>query len=191
MRRALLSSLAALALASCSQGADEKPSPAPEGSEGEAHEETEGQPTSGFGDGVNTRVVTGTVEEAVLRLETALEEQGFSVVAKLDHQANAQRVDLELKPATVIFFGKPEVGTSLMQEAPTAALDLPQRMAIFENAQGEVVVAYNDPRFLATRHNITGQEDKIEAIAEALSGLASIAAGAEPEQADTDKDEEE
>ena len=188
MRRAVFLLTASLALASCSEEAAEKTSPAPEGSEGASHEETAGRPISGFGDGVNTRAVTGTVDEAVARLEAALEEQGFSIVAKLDHQANAEKVGLELRPATVLIFGKPEVGTSLIQAAPTAALDLPQRMAIYDDGEG-VVVAYNDPRFLSSRHLITEQDEKLEQIAQALSGLASIAAGAEPAD-DLNKDED-
>lgn len=48
----------------------------------------------------------------------------ISIVAEVDHQANAASVDLTLNPIRIIFFGNPKLGTPLMQKNQLAGLDL-------------------------------------------------------------------
>jgi hypothetical protein len=38
-----------------------------------------------------------------------------------------------------------------------------------------VHLSYNDPQYLADRHNIVGQEDLLDRVSNALSGLAQAA----------------
>ena len=112
------------------------------------------------------------------RLRGAIEaNESLSVIAELDHQANAASVGLDLPPTRLILFGNPRAGTPLMQAQPTVGLDLPQKMLVFEDASGRTLVAYNDPTYLATRHGIRAQDERMRTIAAALAGLAAEAAG--------------
>jgi len=97
------------------------------------------------------------------------------IVAELDHQANAQSVNMTLPPTKVLIFGNPNLGTPLMINAQTTALDLPQKMLVYENTAGEVMVAYNNPNFLASRHGITNNEDVLMTISNALQMLSNAA----------------
>jgi len=100
------------------------------------------------------------------------------LVAELDHADNAESIGQELLPTRLIVFGNPNLGTPLMQGDQSVAIDLPQKMLVFENAAGEVSLAYNDPAYLAARHGILGQEELIGNISTALSNLATQAATA-------------
>ena len=135
-----------------------------------------GMAVAPYGNGVVTLDSPDDVPTTVARLEEALDAGGFTIIAKLDHQDNASKAGLDLAPATVIFFGKPEAGTPLMHEAPEASLDLPQRMSIYVK-DGRTIIAYNDPVWLASRHGITGQDERLDKISEALKLLAERAAG--------------
>jgi len=123
-------------------------------------------------------VVTVTADEdsvdaAFDRITTDIEEtENLGIVAQLDHSANAESAGLELAPTRVVFFGNPGAGTPLMQESQRAGLDLPQRMLVWEE-DGEVLVAYNDPEYIAARHGIEGQDERLENIAGALEALAT------------------
>jgi len=123
-------------------------------------------------------VVTVTADEdsvdaAFDRITTDIEEtENLGIVAQLDHSANAESASLELAPTRVVFFGNPGAGTPLMQESQRAGLDLPQRMLVWEE-DGEVLVAYNDPEYIAARHGIEGQDERLENIAGALEALAT------------------
>jgi hypothetical protein len=48
-------------------------------------------------------------------------------------------------------------GTPLIAAAPTAALDLPLKVLIWEVADGTVWVGYNTPAYLGERHGVSGE----------------------------------
>ncbi len=102
----------------------------------------------------------------------------LNVFAQVDHGANAQNAGLDLRPTRLIIFGNPNLGTPLMQSAQSIGIDLPQKMLVFEDEAGQVSIAYNDPEYLASRHGITGQDDRLTTIATALGNLAANAAAA-------------
>ena len=100
----------------------------------------------------------------------------LSIIAEVDHQANASRVGLTLRPTRVILFGNPSLGTPLMQASRTAGIDLPQSILVYQPASGPAQVAYEDPGFIAERHGIPSTVDEIDQIRGALERLANAAA---------------
>lgn len=138
---------------------------------------TEAFPTLGVGDGVVTVDATGTFDEVLSRLTAAIEANGaLTLVATVDHAANAESAGLELPPTATVVFGNPNLGTPLMRESRTFGLDLPQKMTILETDEG-VQILYNDPTEFATRHDVDLDAEPIPTIAGALDGLAATAAG--------------
>ena len=113
----------------------------------------------------------------VERLEQAIADEGLTLLTTIDHAANAENVGLELRPTTVLLFGNPEVGTPLMQAAPTLALDLPQRMLVWENEVGDVFVTWRDPTVLASEHGLQPDQAPLPNIAALLEALAQTATG--------------
>ena len=130
---------------------------------------------AGF-EGVAVVPAVGTVPQVASRLTSLVKEKGLTLFTTVDHQANATAAGLTMRPATVLIFGSPRVGTPIMAAAPTAALDLPQRMLVFEDVDGATKIAYNDPTTFARQHGVSGQEQAIDTMTRALSGLADAAA---------------
>jgi len=114
-------------------------------------------------------------ETTVTQFTDALEANDFIVPFTVDHSANAESVDLELLPTTLVIFGNPSAGTPLMQLESTLAIDLPQKMLVWENAEGVVSVAYNDPLYLMKRHGIDDVPEAVGNISDALAMLAEAA----------------
>jgi len=115
--------------------------------------------------------------QVVASAEEAIVGRGLSLMARIDHQANAAQAGLALRPTTVFIFGKPQAGTPLMVDAPTMALDLPQRMLVVARDDGETVaVVYNDPVHLARRHGIDPEDPRVAGIRDVLEGIAGAAA---------------
>ena len=54
----------------------------------------------------------------VTALETAIQEKGMTLFARIDHQAAAKEAGLDMQPATVLIYGSPKAGTPLMQNDP-------------------------------------------------------------------------
>jgi len=119
-----------------------------------------------------------SVDSTYARVRRALEANDqISIVAQLDHAANAERVDLSLRPTRILMFGNPAMGTPLMQSSQTTGIDLPQKILVYEEADGTVRLAYNDPQYLAERHGITDREEELQTASKALRKLARHATG--------------
>lgn len=88
----------------------------------------------------------------VAALETAIQEKGMTLFARIDHQAAAKKVGLDMQPATVLIYGSPKAGTPLMQNDPTLALQLPLKVLITEN-DGKVQVLLNSAEQVVARSN--------------------------------------
>jgi uncharacterized protein (DUF302 family) len=95
-----------------------------------------------------------TVEETVSRLEALLKARGVAIFARIDHSGEAAKVGLEMRPAVVLIFGSPKAGTPLMVAAPTAAIDLPLKALVWQDAEARVWLSYNSPEYLRQRHAI-------------------------------------
>ena len=120
----------------------------------------------------------GDVNETSGKIEQGLQSNpAVSIVARVDHAANAQSVDLDLRPTKLVVFGNPMLGTQLMQQNQAVGIDLPQKFLTYENAGGQTHVAYNSPEYLAKRHGLQGVEEPLNKIEGALSKLAGNAAG--------------
>ena len=117
-----------------------------------------------------------TVEQTSDRLETLLSKRGLNLFAKIDHQAGATSVGKNLRPTKLFIFGNPKVGTPLMQCQQTVAIDLPQKMLVWEDRFRWVWIGYNSPAYLKKRHDINGCDRIINKIEKALSNLAKSAA---------------
>jgi len=132
----------------------------------------------GTDDGLVTLESDASVAESVDRVRATIEDHdALGLMAEIDHAANAESTDSELPPTIVLVFGNPDLGTPLMQAGRTLAIDLPQKLLVMEHDDGTVTVTYNDPAYLADRHGIEGEDDRLDTVSDALSSLAAVAAG--------------
>lgn len=86
--------------------------------------------------------------------------------------AGAAKVGKTLRPTEVLIFDNPQGGTPLMECARTAGIDLPLKALVWQDAQGQVWLGYNDPAHLAQRHG-AAQCPAVGGLTKALSGLAA------------------
>src|SRR5437868_242840 len=93
-----------------------------------------------------------SVEESVQRLQRAFAEKGLQVFAVIDHNGEAEKVGLTMRPTKVLIFGSPKGGTPLMVAAPSLAIDLPLKALAWQDEQGKVWLSYNSPEYLQQRH---------------------------------------
>jgi uncharacterized protein (DUF302 family) len=108
------------------------------------------------------------------RFEATAKERGLTVFARIDHAAGAQKVGKTLRPTELLIFGNPRGGTPLMECAQSSGIDLPLKALVWEDAQGQSWLGYNDPAWLAQRHGAASCP-VVENLRKALSGLADSA----------------
>jgi len=115
-----------------------------------------------------------SVADTVDALTGAIEKAGARVMAVVDHQANAASADLDLPPTTLVIFGNPKIGTPLMQENRRVALDLPQKVLIWEE-NGVTQIGYLQPQELADRYGLDAGSQSITTMVNALGKLTDAA----------------
>ena len=113
--------------------------------------------------------------ETEKRLLAALDSFGLKVAARVDHQANAKSVGLDLPPTVLFIFGNPKAGTGLIEKEPTIGIDLPLKILLWDD-KGKVKIAYNDPAYVAQRHGLDVSLPVLAQIADTLQKLATRAA---------------
>ncbi len=128
------------------------------------------------GDGLVHVKSNHNVAKTADRLAMVLESKGMKLFARIDHAQGAASVGKTLRPTELMIFGNPKVGTPVMQCAQSVAIDLPQKMLIWEDESGHVWLSYNAPSYLAARHEIKGCKPVLAKITGALSKFAHKAA---------------
>ena len=136
-------------------------------------------------DGLITIQSLLSVEETVQSLQEAiLSNPAFRIPLVLDYDADRghDRYHRDHRLPVLIVFGNPNAGTPLMQADQCIGIDLPQKILVWEDADDGVYITYNDPFFIARRHNIQGQDKLLEAIAGALRRFVLLGAGRSPNE---------
>ena len=132
-------------------------------------------PLSGV-EGLVTRQSTRGFEDTFNRLRSAIEANpALSIVTVVDHASNAQRVGMQLPPSRLIIVGNATQGTPLIRSDRTMGIDLPQKFLVFQETDGRILVAYNDPIYLSRRHHVNGQDAVLQQMSTGLRQLAEEA----------------
>jgi len=118
-----------------------------------------------------------TASETLTSLDQAFAGNEMVALAlRVDHQANAETVDLTIPVSTAYIFGNPNLGTPLIAENPMAGLDLPLRMLAWEDTEGGVFVSYDSPATLKQRYGLATVDQQLMLAASALADFASAGA---------------
>lgn len=117
-----------------------------------------------LGVGLVTHHSRYSFRDTVSKLEQAARGQGAYVFGRIDHRGNALHERMALRPTELLIFGKPQASTPLIQCQQTVGLDLPLKVLVWRDAEGTVWVTYNDIGYIALRHGVDGQGERIAAV---------------------------
>lgn len=112
------------------------------------------------------------VDETVLKVENLLQSKGITLFACIDHDGEAEKVGMKMRPTKLLIFGSPKAGTPLMLATPSIALDLPLKILVWEDAQAQVWLSYNSPEYLRRRHDLP------QHLVQNIAAVATLAAEA-------------
>ena len=130
--------------------------------------------TIGNEQGIITKVSTKTFAETYASLKSTIDTNpNLKIIAEIDHSSNAEKAGLKLNPTRLIIFGNPNLGTPLMQNTQALALDLPQKMLVWQDEKETVNVSYNDPNYLVKRHGVEDNNEIIQTIIKALNNISN------------------
>lgn len=81
-------------------------------------------------------------EETLETVKKAIGKAGMTIFAEIDHAMAARENGLSMPETRVLVYGNPNVGTSVMLDAPLTALNLPLRILVRELPGHSSAVAF-------------------------------------------------
>jgi uncharacterized protein (DUF302 family) len=117
--------------------------------------------------GLVTKLSPRSAADTLSRLLAVAAARGLKVFGVIDHSGEAKAIGLELRDTKVVIFGSPAAGTPVMLAAPTAALDLPLKVLVWDD-EGQTKVSYTAPATLAARYGLS------EELASRLAGIDAL-----------------
>jgi len=109
---------------------------------------------TGSGNGIIDRPSGASVGKTVATLKALIEARGLTLFAVVDHGGEARKAGMNMRDTQLLIFGSPKAGTPVMLAAPSAAIDLPLKILVWEDADGRVWMSFNDPAYLGARHGV-------------------------------------
>lgn len=123
--------------------------------------------------GIIRKQSSHSVDDTVAKIQQILKSKGIALFAVVDHSGEAEKAGLRMPPTKLLIFGNPKAGTPLMLASPGIAIDLPLKILVAQDADGKVWLSYNDPAYLADRHNLPAEFLPVLAGVEALAATAA------------------
>lgn len=117
---------------------------------------------------------TFDVQITMDRCEEFLKSKGVTIMARVDHAKGADLANLKLRPTQTLIFGNPQIGTHLMLANQSIAIDLPLRLAVWQDEKGSVWLGHPDLDVLAESYGIN-EPNIIEKMKTALQACVQSA----------------
>ncbi len=125
------------------------------------------------GNGVLIVASAHDVPTSIERLEALFAERGLTVFARIDFSGDAARAGLSMPPSQLVVFGNPKAGTPLVLAVLTAALDLPLKVLVWEDANERTWLSYNATDYLRERYGLDADAMKPVSVMPALVEAAA------------------
>jgi uncharacterized protein (DUF302 family) len=123
--------------------------------------------------GLVTLKSTHSVEETIARIRATLQAKQIREFALIDHGSEAEKAGLRMPKTQVVIFGNPKGGTPLMLASPSVAIDLPLKLLVREDAEGQVWISYWSAEALLERHGLADSFEGTIAVIEAIARQAA------------------
>jgi uncharacterized protein (DUF302 family) len=98
------------------------------------------------------------IEESVKRFSSSLSGKNYHLASIYDHEKDALANESFLTPTLTIELNNPKISTKLIGCDHNLALELPIRVAIYNELNGTTRFAYTNPEYWSLKYNIKDKE---------------------------------
>lgn len=114
-----------------------------------------------------------SMPETIKRIKKDVADKGIMFFSEIDQSKLAADAGVTLRPSTLIVFGNPPLGTLFLTSDPSAGLDWPVRVLVYQDEKGDVWVNYTDFMWIARRHGITDRDEAFKKASEVIASITS------------------
>jgi uncharacterized protein (DUF302 family) len=132
-----------------------------------------GQATAADDDGIVRIKSAYSMPETIKRLKKDVADKGIMFFNEIDQSKLAADAGVTLRPSTLLVFGNPPLGTLFLTSNPSAGLDWPVRVLVYQDDKGDVWVLYTNFTWIAHRHGITDRDEAFNKASEVITSITS------------------
>jgi uncharacterized protein (DUF302 family) len=128
------------------------------------------------------RVSERSFEDTLQHLEWGFGGYGITVVARLDHRSLLDEDQGSIRKSGMFLIMRQAWGKFIFENDPTAVLDMPLRVHVYEEETGETVVSYYLPSSVFEAHRndgLTAMGEELDAMLKAIVHVATKKSGLE------------
>ena len=115
------------------------------------------------------------MDKTLVRIKKDIAAKGVRFFDEIDQAQLAASGGIKLPASVLLVFGNPPLGIQFLTANPYAGLDWPVRMLVFQDAAGQVWIAYSDFAYIANRYHITDRPAQFKMASEVAASIASSA----------------
>jgi uncharacterized protein (DUF302 family) len=116
------------------------------------------------------------MDETVARLKQDIAAKGLKFFDEIDEAKLAQDAGIAARPATLLVFGNPALGTQFITSNPQSGIDWPVRVLVYQDASGQVWTEYTDFHYIQQRHGIEDRGAQFQNASEVIASITSSVA---------------
>ena len=94
------------------------------------------------------------IDKTIEIVSKNLANKNYKLVYAFDHEKEALKLKKMLYPTKTLEFSNNKIETKLLSCNPSMSLELPIRVAVYNELNGKTHIAYTDPEYWSLKHNI-------------------------------------
>ena len=110
---------------------------------------------------INKSIITKksslSYKDTIKQIRSNINNKNLKMFDVIDHSKNASSFNLNLRPTSVIVFGNAKIGTILINESPNIAIDLPQKIIVYQDGD-DVIIGYKDANEFMSDYDLNHQQ---------------------------------
>ncbi|MBN2825393.1 MAG: DUF302 domain-containing protein [Campylobacterales bacterium] len=106
------------------------------------------------GNFIHTLDSNESVDKTTAKLVALIKKAKLTHFDTFDHTQNAKEQNLTLRPTKLIVFGNPHMETKLIQCNQSIGIDMPMKILVYEDFNGDTKISYTNPEYFSLKHNI-------------------------------------
>lgn len=115
-------------------------------------------------------------QQTVEILQKAIQEKGLKLFTIINHAQEAESANLNLRPLTVLIFGNPKAGTVLMNCDPQIGIDLPLKILVWGDSNGQIKAGFINPEKFLKEYNLENCKEVLPKMKSVLQELLATVA---------------
>ena len=117
-----------------------------------------------------------TIEQTVDMLQKTIQQKGFKLFATINHSQEAETAGLKLRPTILLMLGNPKAGTVLMNCNQQIGIDLPLKILVWEESDGQIKAGFINPEIFFKEYKLEDCKDVLPRMKAVLQDLVATVA---------------